>query len=409
MVQSVISSDNESGRFRCLLAMPVPVRPPQPPPCDMLVAPAAVLDQGKSKARPSSCERRPPLISDAKGMSAAAPMTSKKKKGAQKGSQASPKLKSNHQEAMTKEQIKMEKLKEISKRLASVLEESRAGTDPLAKLVLDLQNLETQVDYGVVEPSKALPGSSQKISVAKKHYVLGSNLEGPWPAEMKVLVLATGCFWGTEKGFWRLPGGGIYSTAVGYAAGYTPNPTYEEVCTGRTGATEAVQVIFNPEKISLVDILRWFWESHDPTQGMRQGNDRGSQYRSGLYYFDDEQKTLMEASKAAYQQAIRTSGRSQANITTEIRSASEFQALPGAVFFYAENDHQQYLAKPRSRPYCSAEPLRVSLPPFQDWRPSPELAHHAPKLSEAFWRKHAPKPGSCVKAPHEPIEWHEPT
>merc|ERR1719217_1331386 len=128
-------------------------------------------------------------------------------------------------------------------------------------------------------------------------------MKGPWPEGYKVAVFANGCFWGSEKGAWRLPG--VYSTAVGYAAGFTPNPTYEEACSGRTGSTEAVQVVFDPSKISIVDILRWFWEAHDPTQGMGQGNDRGTQYRSGLYYFDDEQKALFEASAKAYGEALK--------------------------------------------------------------------------------------------------------
>jgi len=144
----------------------------------------------------------------------------------------------------------------------------------------------------MIEPSEALKGRDRPIKVSSKHFVLKNPMQGPWPEKFKVCIFANGCFWGSEKGAWRLPGGGIYSTAVGYAAGFTPNPTYEEVCGGRTGATEAVQVVFDPEKISLVDILRWFWEAHDPTQGMGQGNDRGTQYRSGLYYFDDEQKQL---------------------------------------------------------------------------------------------------------------------
>ena len=150
---------------------------------------------------------------------------------------------------------------------------------------------------------------------------------------------------GSSKGIWRLPGGGIHSTAVGYAAGYTPNPTYEEACSGLSGHTEAVQVVYDPEKISLVDILRWFWEAHDPTQGMGQGNDRGTQYRSGAYYFDDEQKALIEASKAAYEGALAASGIA-GPITTEVAAASDYDQL----FYYGENYHQQYLAKPGARP-----------------------------------------------------------
>lgn len=192
--------------------------------------------------------------------------------------------------------------------------------------------------------------------------------KGPWPKGLKVCVFANGCFWGSEKGIWRLPGGGIFSTAVGYAGGYTPNPTYEEACSGRTGHTEAVQVVFDPEKISLVDILRWFWEAHDPTQGflnfggwfrlwllgvffpaeaafqktvppskplktiqhlpwltgMGQGNDRGTQYRSALYYFDEEQRQLYEASCTAYEQALKAKGKGRGKITTEIKAAKDF-------------------------------------------------------------------------------------
>merc|ERR1712178_656008 len=148
---------------------------------------------------------------------------------------------------------------------------------------------------------------------------------------------------GSEKGIWRLPGGGIYSTAMGYAAGYTPNPSYEEACSGRSGHTEAVQVVYDPAKISVVDILRWFWESHDPTQGMGQGNDRGTQYRSGLYYFDDDQKQLFESSKAAYEDALKAKAKGKGNaITTEIEAVAKF--ADRSVFYYAEEGHQQYLA-----------------------------------------------------------------
>lgn len=383
--------------------MPIPVRPPEPPFSDVPVAPLSV-------DRASSDQRSSRMLSTNNGL--ASPRTRKKKKvDAQKSMQRISTKGATRQEAMTKEQIqqiKMEKIKEISKRLSLIFEEAKAEAGPLDKLVLGIEHVESRADYSIIDQSRALPGRTEKAAVAEKHYVLGSKLEGPWPVEMKVVVLATGCFWGTEKGMWRLPGGGIHSTVVGYAAGYTPNPTYEEVCSGRTGATEAVQVVFNPSKISLVDILRWFWESHDPTQGMRQGNDTGTQYRSGLYYFDDEQRSLMEASKAAYKKALHASGRSRTGITTEIRAASEFSGSPGSVFYYAEDEHQQYLAKPRSRPYCSAEPLSVSLPPFEEWQPSSALAHHAPKLSEAFWKQHAPRSGCCVKAPSEPIDWHEP-
>merc|ERR1740117_1684671 len=161
-------------------------------------------------------------------------------------------------------------------------------------------------------------------------------MKAPWPQGFKVAVFANGCFWGSEKGVWRLPGGGVHSTAIGYAAGYTPNPTYEEACSGRAGHTEAVQVVFDPEKISYVDILRWFWEAHDPCAGMGQGNDRGTQYRSGLYWFNDEQRQLILASKAAYQKAL---GKT---ITTECAAASDYDQI----FYFGEDSHQQYLAKP---------------------------------------------------------------
>jgi peptide-methionine (S)-S-oxide reductase len=247
----------------------------------------------------------------------------------------------------------------------------------------------------------ALPGREKAMRISEMHYVLQTPMRGPWPPNYKVCVFANGCFWGSEKGVWRLPGGGVHSTAVGYAASFTPNPTYEEACSGGTGATEAVQVVYDPAKISLVDILRWFWEAHDPTQGMGQGNDRGTQYRSGLYYFDDEQKALYEASAAAYEAALNAAGRGRGKrITTEIAAAASYEE----VFYYAEDYHQQYLAKPGARPYCSAQPLQVSLPPFETWAPK-GLEAHAPKLPEAFWQKHAPTPHCVIRAPHGPIKW----
>jgi len=241
---------------------------------------------------------------------------------------------------------------------------------------------------------KALPGRAKEMLVSDTHYVLKNPMKGPWPAGFKVAVFANGCFWGSEKGIWRLPGGGIYSTAVGYCAGFTPNPTYEEACSGLTGHTEGVQVVYDPAKISFVDILRWFWEAHDPTQGMGQGNDRGTQYRSGFYWFDEEQKVLIENSKAAYEKALGQT------ITTETRPAADYPTL----FYYAEDYHQQYLAKPGARPYCSAMPRQVSLPPFESWAPS-GLAHHAPKLTDAFWAKHAPSPHCVIRSPNAPIQF----
>ena len=254
-------------------------------------------------------------------------------------------------------------------------------------------------DYELVKPEDALPGREQKMPniEGSKHYVLGTDMTKV-PEGHKVAVFANGCFWGSEKGIWRLPpAGGIYSTAVGYCAGFTKNPTYEEACSGRTGHTEGVRVVYDPEKISFVDVLRWFWEAHDPTSGMGQGNDRGTQYRSGFYYFDDEQKQLIEASKKAYEEQL---GRP---ITTEIAAASDYDQY-GGLWYYAEPYHQQYLSKPGARPYCSAQPQGVSLAPFESWAPEGLKEKHAPKLSENFWKKHAPKRGcSVVQEPNEPI------
>jgi len=256
----------------------------------------------------------------------------------------------------------------------------------------------------MIAPEKALKGREAKMPIDPKHFILGTPMEGPWPENMKVVVFANGCFWGSEKGIWRLPGGGIHSTAVGYAAGYTPNPTYHEVCSGQTGATEAVQVVYDPEKIGLVDILRWFWEAHDPTCGMGQGNDRGTQYRSGLYWFDEEQKALMEASKASYEAALKAKGKGAGSaITTEILPASDFPTC----FFFAEDYHQQYLAKPGARPYCSAQPQEVPLPLYDSWVPrswpAELVAMYAPKLPEAFWKEHGPKLHCVIRSPNEPI------
>jgi len=249
----------------------------------------------------------------------------------------------------------------------------------------------------MVDPARALPGRKEKMRISATHYVLKTPMEGPFPENTKTVVLANGCFWGSEKGIWRLPGGGIYTTAVGYAAGYTPNPTYEECCSGLSGHTEAVQVVYDPSKIALADILRWFWEAHDPSQGMGQGNDRGTQYRSGAYWFDDEQKQLILSSKAAYEKAL---GRT---ITTECAPASDYDQY-GGVFYYGEDYHQQYLAKPGARPYCSAQPQQVSLPPFETWAPK-GLEHHKPKLPEEFWKLHGPTPHCVIRSPNEPISW----
>jgi len=195
----------------------------------------------------------------------------------------------------------------------------------------------------------ALPGRAHPIPTAQTHFVNGRPLKGPYPDGMETAIFAMGCFWGEEKKFWSLPG--VWVTAVGYVAGLTPNPTYEEVCSGRTGHTEAVLVVFDPKVVSYSALLRVFWEGHDPTQGMRQGNDVGTQYRSGIYPENDAQAAAAEASKEAYQQAL--SARGFGRITTEI--------VPGGEFYFAEDYHQQYLAK-NPAGYCGIGGTGVSCP-----------------------------------------------
>src|SRR3954452_21318475 len=184
-------------------------------------------------------------------------------------------------------------------------------------------------------PSKAeaLPGRGERMPVPPAHFVNQHRLEAPFPDGLERAMFAMGCFWGAERKFWQLAG--VYSTAVGYAAGPTPNPTYREVCSGQTGHAEAVLVVFDPNAITFDDLLKVFWESHDPTQGMRQGNDIGTQYRSGIYYYDEAQRRAAEASRDAYQKELTVAG--YGAITTEI--------LPAPQFYYAESYHQQYLAK----------------------------------------------------------------
>lgn len=270
-------------------------------------------------------------------------------------------------------------------------------------MIADLLSMMGGGDPAMVSPSEALPGRSTKMANidGSRHYVLGTELTNV-PEGHEVAVFANGCFWGSEKGIWRFPFG-ITSTAIGYCAGFTPNPTYEEACSGRTGHTEGVKVVYDPSKISFVDVLRWFWEAHDPTSGMGQGNDRGTQYRSGFYYFNDEQKSLIEASKTAYEKALG----GNRPITTEIAAAKEYDKY-GGLWYYGEPYHQQYLAKPGARPYCSAQPQGVSVPNYDDWCPfdSDELKEkHRPKLPESFWKNHAPRKGcSVVNSPNEPIK-----
>ncbi|MDR6531562.1 peptide-methionine (S)-S-oxide reductase [Caulobacter rhizosphaerae] len=195
----------------------------------------------------------------------------------------------------------------------------------------------------------ALPGRAAAIPTARTHFVNGHALKGPYPDGMEIAVLAMGCFWGVEQVFWKIPG--VHVTAAGYAAGVTPNPTYEEVCTGRTGHNEVVQVVFDPRVVTYETLLKTFWENHDPTQGMRQGGDIGTQYRSGIYVTSDAQAAAAVASKEAYQQALNAQG--LGTITTEIGAAGPF--------YFAEDYHQQYLAK-NPEGYCGVGSTGVVCP-----------------------------------------------
>ncbi len=196
---------------------------------------------------------------------------------------------------------------------------------------------------------EALPGRATPMPVPERHYVLGTTLVPPFPEGFGEAVFGLGCFWGAERRFWQLEG--VYTTAVGYAGGSTPNPTYREVCSGMTGHTEVVRVIFDPETVNFEELLRVFWESHDPTQGMRQGNDVGTQYRSAIYFGDEEQRALAEASRDAYAERLSAAG--YGPITTEIAPAGDF--------YYAEDYHQQYLAK-NPGGYCGLGGTGVSCP-----------------------------------------------
>jgi peptide-methionine (S)-S-oxide reductase len=200
-----------------------------------------------------------------------------------------------------------------------------------------------------VHREDSLPGRDRAIPTADRHAVLGVPLSLEVPEGFEVAEFGMGCFWGVERMFWKLPG--IYSTMVGYGAGYTPNPTYEEVCTGRTGHNELVRVVYDPNVTSYEDLLRTFWEGHDPTQGMRQGNDRGTQYRSGIYVFNQAQREAAERTKIAYQERLRSAGYGQ--ITTEIEEAGPF--------YLAEDYHQQYLHK-NPRGYCGVGGTGVTCP-----------------------------------------------
>lgn len=198
-------------------------------------------------------------------------------------------------------------------------------------------------------PEEALAGRPDPLKVPNVHFVNGNAIKPPFPAGMETALFGLGCFWGAERKFWQT--GGVYSTAVGYAGGLTPNPTYEEVCTGRTGHNEVVLVVFDPSAVSYEQLLKVFWESHDPTQGMRQGNDVGTQYRSGIYTFGESQRAAALASRNVFQQALRQRG--YGKISTEIVDAP--------AFYYAEDYHQQYLAKNPSG-YCGLGGTGIRLP-----------------------------------------------
>ena len=197
--------------------------------------------------------------------------------------------------------------------------------------------------------AQALPGRGEPIPTAQTHFVSGAALKGPYPQGAETALFGLGCFWGAERKFWELPG--VHVTAVGYAGGLTPNPTYEEVCSGLTGHNEAVLVVYDPKRVSYDELLKVFWESHDPTQGMRQGNDVGTQYRSGIYYVSDEQRRAAQASKAAYAEAL--AKRRYGAVTTEV--------LDAPPFYFAEDYHQQYLAK-NPHGYCGLGGTGVSCP-----------------------------------------------
>lgn len=237
-----------------------------------------------------------------------------------------------------------------------------------------------------------LEGRQQEEKLSNAHFVLKTPIQPPFPAGSAVGIFATGCYWGTEKGFWRMPG--VLSTAVGYAGGTTPNPTYDETCSGRTGHTEAVMVIYDPTKLSYADLLKQFYESHNPAQKDGQGGDRGTQYRSAIYTYDDEHLLLANASKLSYEKVL---GKT---IHTEIKSIKE-----AGPWYYAHEAFQQYLARPGARQYCSAEPQGKPLPPYEEWKPEGVKGEHDHKLPPAYWKEHGPKPHCAIRGPVEQIKW----
>jgi peptide-methionine (S)-S-oxide reductase len=202
----------------------------------------------------------------------------------------------------------------------------------------------------MISAENALPGRSEAIKISGQHIVLGSSMQPPYPADSEQLIVGMGCFWGVERIFWKLPG--VITTAVGYSAGFTPNPNYEEVCSGKTAHNEVVLIVFDPAILSLEQLLKTFWESHNPTQGMRQGNDSGTQYRSGLYFFNEQQKQVCEQTKEIFDTALKDEYGSRAPvITTEIKPATEF--------YFAEEYHQQYLDK-NPNGYCGLGGMGIS-------------------------------------------------
>ena len=241
---------------------------------------------------------------------------------------------------------------------------------------------------GVVSESDALPGRQEEMRVSDKHFVLGNSIKS-FPDTLETCVFATGCFWGTEKMFWRVPG--VFSTSVGYVGGFTQNPTYEETCSGRTGHTEAVQVAWDPKVVSFADLLAMHWTCHDPTQGNRQGNDAGTQYRSGIYCSTAKQKEMAEASAEVYAKALSEAGHPRSEITTEINGPGD-----NCAYYFAEDYHQQYLAKPGARPYCSAQPTGVPVP-------AAFLEANGAKLSAGYWAKYGPRPGCTIQVSNEPV------